>query len=296
MYKVTDELKQNGFSMNPAHVLISRNQGKREFYIYDHFIIHLVRVDTKITIEEVTYDLSKGDIVFIGPCQNVIFGKEYELENSVDVIAYSLPFYEKTTSDTLLNYEVFFHHPSKPLIIPSSRIINELIGLYRERVYLYGPQTFIGLCKLMVHNFIETLLLEGLVHIKTTVGLQIKKEYPKTLTAIQIVNKFRILLQENHKEEKQVGFYAEKLHVTPRHLADIVKTTLGKSAKQIIIDKVVSECYRRLRHSDHSISEIAYELGFNDEGNFSTFIRTHTGMSPSELRESILYENKYMIN
>ena len=60
---------------------------------------------------------------------------------------------------------------------------------------------------------------------------------------------------------------------------------LGKSAKQLIIEKVVNESCILLQHSAQTVSEIAYTLGFNDEGNFSNFIKTHTLKSPKEIRQ-----------
>ena len=59
---------------------------------------------------------------------------------------------------------------------------------------------------------------------------------------------------------------------------------LGKTAKHIIIEKLINECKKSLSFSGNNISEIAYDLGFSNEGNFSNFIKKHTGKNPSEMK------------
>jgi len=59
---------------------------------------------------------------------------------------------------------------------------------------------------------------------------------------------------------------------------------LGKTAKHIIIEKLIKECRKALNFSNSTISEISYELGFSNEGNFTNFIKKHTGKNPSEMK------------
>jgi len=48
---------------------------------------------------------------------------------------------------------------------------------------------------------------------------------------------------------------------------------------------MVSEGTRMLKYSNYTVSEVAYQLGFNDEANFSTFIKKHTAKNPRMIRE-----------
>ncbi len=110
----------------------------------------------------------------------------------------------------------------------------------------------------------------------------------RKFTYLDTVNRFRVLLQKNYQNEKQVSFYADLLNITPRRLSDMTESVLGKSAKQVIIDKMVNESIRMLKHTHLTVAEIAYKLGFNDEANFSTFIKKHTLKSPRALREDLI--------
>ena len=60
----------------------------------------------------------------------------------------------------------------------------------------------------------------------------------------------------------------------------------GKTPKQLIIEKVLSESLRLIKHSTKSITEISYEMEFRDEANFSSFVKKHSGKTPREHRAS----------
>lgn len=167
MYRIPHELNIDGFSINPSHELIAENQGKRNFYILNYFVIHVVMNDTEITLENVTYKLPKGNIVFISPGQNVVLGAEYESENTVYIITFNAAFYERSVNDgLLLNSEVFFHHSSEPLIISSLMPIEEVKKLVIDRIFLYETKNNKALYLLVAHNCVESLLLDGLFYVK----------------------------------------------------------------------------------------------------------------------------------
>lgn len=80
--------------------------------------------------------------------------------------------------------------------------------------------------------------------------------------------------------------YANCLSIHVNHLNKVVKDTTGKTTSEMIAERVTQECTQCLLHSNLSISEIAYSLGFEAVSYFSKFYRKHTGKSPSEIRET----------
>jgi AraC-like DNA-binding protein len=98
---------------------------------------------------------------------------------------------------------------------------------------------------------------------------------------------FKILVDEHFKEKVQVAEYAEMLHVTPGHLNDTVKSTIGRSAKQIIDAKRIMEAKRLLFWQKHSVKQIAGELNFDDDAYFSRFFKKHTGQTPALFQKTI---------
>ncbi|WP_312172290.1 helix-turn-helix domain-containing protein [Chryseobacterium sp.] len=129
------------------------------------------------------------------------------------------------------------------------------------------------------HNAIEGLILDAFSHVaKEDVNKDIQFEY------LHYTNRFKVLLQRDYKEFKKVSHYANELNISSRKLTEMTEYILGKTAKQIIIEKIVDESKKLLQYSDYTISQISYELGFTNEGNYTNFLKKHTGKSPSMIR------------
>lgn len=99
---------------------------------------------------------------------------------------------------------------------------------------------------------------------------------------------FRELLESSFRSNKQVTFYAGALSITERRLNQAVYTTLGKTVKQAIDNRVILEAKRLLAHTSFSIKEIGFTLGFEEPTNFIKYFRKHTSCTPVEFRQSTL--------
>ncbi|MBP2831073.1 helix-turn-helix transcriptional regulator [Aquimarina sp. U1-2] len=76
--------------------------------------------------------------------------------------------------------------------------------------------------------------------------------------------------------------YAEKLFVHPNHLSDVLRKMTGRSARQLITERLILEAKSLLKNSRISITQVAYILKFSDTSYFTKFFKKHTGMTPSE--------------
>jgi len=83
-----------------------------------------------------------------------------------------------------------------------------------------------------------------------------------------------------------VQFISEKLNISPNYLSSLLKSLTGQSTQQHIHDKLISEAKQKLSTSNRSISEIAYELGFEHSQSFSKLFKSKTAVTPSQFRES----------
>ncbi|TCP22100.1 AraC-like DNA-binding protein [Tenacibaculum skagerrakense] len=97
---------------------------------------------------------------------------------------------------------------------------------------------------------------------------------------------FQELIEKNCFEHKKVAYYADKLGVTPKTLNNITQNIIEKSAKSFIDEIVILQIKRLLVNSQLSLSEIAYETGFDLPTNFFKYFRKNTGQSPKEFKES----------
>jgi AraC family transcriptional activator of pobA len=85
-----------------------------------------------------------------------------------------------------------------------------------------------------------------------------------------------------------VRYIAEALHVSPGYLSGLLKTLTGKSTQQHIHDSLIEKAKERLSTTALTVSEIAYELGFEHPQSFSKLFKTKTSLSPLEFRQSFV--------
>lgn len=279
MYQVTDELKKNGFSINLVSKIIERNNFSKKFNTADYFCIYLVTEEFNIIVENEKYDVPAGNAVFIGPQKNVEFGNT--LGKEIYVIAFSKEFFDKTSKDSIyLNSNIFFNYRSHIFVAPyfGTNEYNKIILV--ERLKRFAETGNHNLYISAAHNAIESLILDA--HLYIDHKNDQKEEH---LESVSLVNRFTVILQRDYKTQKKVSYYASELRVSARKLTEMTEFVYGKSAKQMIIEKVAFECEKAIKFSKNTLSEIAFELGFNDEGNFTNFVKKHTGKKPSDMRE-----------
>ncbi len=283
MVKLSNELTTHGFNILPIDVVIANNKGLMQYNTMMYYAIHIVMRDVELTINEHKHQLAEGQLAFISPGKDIVLGDGYKERNSVYTIAFSPSFYERSLNDTaLLNSELFYSTTKDIHVTRASIPTEEIQKLIVDRMSLYKAKNNNGFYIAAAHNCIEALILDGLLYVDEN---EIEGDKIKRFASLDVVNRFRVLLQRHYKEEKKVGYYADLLNVTQRKLTEMTESVLGKSVKELIKEKIISESTRLLKHSSHTISEIAYELGFSDEGNFSTFIKKNTEMTPKELRK-----------
>jgi AraC-like DNA-binding protein len=80
--------------------------------------------------------------------------------------------------------------------------------------------------------------------------------------------------------------FADQLYVHINHLNRAVKETTGKTTSALIATRLVSEAKALLKHTNWSITEIGYSLGFEEPAHFNNFFRKHAEVSPSAFRSS----------
>lgn len=83
-----------------------------------------------------------------------------------------------------------------------------------------------------------------------------------------------------------VQYVARALNVSPNYLSSLLKVLTGQNTQQHIHAKLIEKSKEKLSTTDLSVSEIAYELGFEHPQSFSRFFKTKTNQSPLEFRQT----------
>ena len=98
--------------------------------------------------------------------------------------------------------------------------------------------------------------------------------------------RFRALVEARFHEHLAVGDYAAALGVGESRLDRAVRLVTGRSAFEVIQERLLLEARRKLVHIAAPVSKLAYELGFDDPAYFWRFFRRRTGMTPAEFRRA----------
>jgi AraC-like DNA-binding protein len=106
-----------------------------------------------------------------------------------------------------------------------------------------------------------------------------KKKVVKTRKE-EIFEKFISLLNQHYRKERNIGWYAEQLCLTPKYLSKLVHETSGKHAGEWIRDYLILEARALLNSSSLTIQQISDELGFANQSHFGSYFKRYTGSSP----------------
>ena len=83
-----------------------------------------------------------------------------------------------------------------------------------------------------------------------------------------------------------VSYLAGQLHVSPDYLSGLLKTLTGLTTQQHIHEKLIEKAKQQLSTTNLSVSEIAYQLGFEHPQSFSKLFKSKTKQSPLTFREA----------
>lgn len=102
--------------------------------------------------------------------------------------------------------------------------------------------------------------------------------------AVELVARFRQLLECDYQSNKPLARYARALGISASRLRAVCMDVTHRSPLQLIQDRLLLEAKRVLLYSNMSVAEAAYHLGFEDPAYFSRFFTKNCGSPPREFR------------
>lgn len=110
---------------------------------------------------------------------------------------------------------------------------------------------------------------------------------PQAQRNTDLFNQFCNLLAQHYRDSREVNFYAQKLHLTPKYFSKIIFEAIGVTAGKWIDDFVAVKAKQVLAtRPGLSVQEVSSLLGFSEEAGFCRFFKRVTGMTPKEYRRS----------
>lgn len=232
---------------------------------------HIVEKGTVlIEIDFQKYEIVAPAVVYMHPNQ---VHRILDFEN-ISVCSLSITD-ENLNSDYLKFLEEIA--PAKPLALA-------------EDVYKSIADTF-SLCfnfSTQKSNRLYHLLLKDscntLVALVTSALLNQHKPSGKLSRTELIAKSFKQLLEKNYCTIKRPSKYAKELNISTPYLNESIKNATGLSVSQHIQDRIILEAKRLLYHTNKSVKEIAFDLGYEDYPYFSRLFTKVTGMSALSFR------------
>ena len=123
-----------------------------------------------------------------------------------------------------------------------------------------------------------------------TILIRLSREVPTTLNGsnskhnLELIRQFEQLIEQHFRQQKLPREYAELMYITPNHLNALTNVVAGKSAGELIRERILLEAKRLLVNSDLMVGQIAESLNFEDNAYFARFFKKYLGASPEEFR------------
>ncbi len=109
----------------------------------------------------------------------------------------------------------------------------------------------------------------------------------KTIPA-SLIPELQLLIENYFMQHQPVAFYSGKLNISTQQLNTITKNYLNKTVTELIQERMIAEAKRLLVYSTLTVSEIAYQLNFNDNSYFNRFFKKTESVTPEQFRKRFL--------
>jgi len=243
-------------------------------------IIWATEKDISIAIDGYNITLKKNHLLFCTPSNTV--SVERYTEGAISY-AFSKEFYcMRDHSRKLSRQDYLFQESFIPPLVKLSENQQQkfefLFELFQEEFDRKDP----------FQGEMLMVLLKRLLIMINRLTRQNVPEQKLPNAALSLIREFNYLVETHFRNMHKVSDYAQLLHRSPKSLTNIFLKYNKKSPLKIISERICLEAQRLLMFSDKTVSEIAYDLEFNEASHFSKFFKKHTGTPPKEYKRSRL--------
>jgi AraC family transcriptional activator of pobA len=289
---VTEIHRLMGLS-NPHHPLISiidlsglKSKPGINAVIFDLYAISMKRGCDKLHYGQQKYDFDEGLMAFLSPGQ-ILRGEENGVPSNLEgwmLFIHPDFLWNTPLAKKIKQYEYFEYSTNEALFLSNKEetIINGLVkniqDEYHSNIDKYSQDIII--------SHLDTLLNYAERFYQRQFLTRKKSNH-------QILDRLERLLSDYFKGDDlvikglpTVQFVSDALNVSSSYLRSLLKSLTGQSTQQHIHNKLIEKAKEKLTTTSLSVSEIAYELGFEHPQSFSKLFKTKTNVSPLDFRLS----------
>lgn len=255
-------------------------------FVFDFYNIAIKRgINAKLKYGQQEYDFNEGAMFFISP--NQVFGIEPQNNTSKRtgwmLLIHPDFFWNTPLAKSIKSHEFFNYSVNEALFLSEKEenILKQLIQNIQQE-YLSNIDVF---SQNIIISQIETLL-------QFSERFYQRQFITRKKANHQLLERLENLVDDYFEDENlrskglpSVQFISDRLNVSPTYLRSLLKLLTGENTQQYIHNKLIEKAKEKLSVTDLSISEIAFELGFEHSQSFSKLFKTKTNLSPLEFRQ-----------
>jgi AraC-like DNA-binding protein len=266
------------FYMTRLEKLVKEFKGIDDPHSHTFYLLMWIRQGSgSHTIDFKTYEVAANQLYFLTP------GQVHSWELSNDILGYNLffeaNFFRSRFGNRLHQYPFYHSHQHMPMLAAADReglfsdLFNHAYEEYEEQ-QVNRADVFLS----FLHLILETA------------NRLYSEQWPGFDTQLfDRIRQYEELIEAQFLSTREVREYADLMSLTPNYLNHICKKVLGKTASQLIHERLVVEAQRLLTHTSQSVKEVAFQIGFDDPSYFVRFFRKNAGQTPAEFRDSLAH-------
>lgn len=259
------------------------------FYSLDLYTIVYKKFKGSLKYGRSNYDFQEGTLMFTAPNQVMRPSADTEIEEGWFLAFHPDFIYSSDLGKKIHKYSFFQYESNEALHISEDEkvLLDEVIVRIKKEYSQNIDRHTQGL----IFNQIEMLL-------NYSDRFYDRQFFTRNKTGNDITQRFESLLNDYFNDEQliekgipEVKYFAEKLNFSPYYLSDLLGKFTGKTTIEHIHLKLVDKAKNILLGTTKSVSEIAYELGFEHPSHFTKVFKTKAGISPLHFRKQFPEQN-----
>lgn len=289
---VTDAHRLAGIE-KPQHPLISivdvsqfKNNSEINAVIFDFYAVSLKRGCNNLLYGQQKYDFDEGLMAFMSPGQ-ILRGEEDGVPAALEgwmMFIHPDFLWNTPLAKKIKQYEYFGYATNEALFL-SDKEETVMNGIVENIRLEYNAN---------IDKFSQDVIIAQLELLFTYAQRFYERQFiTRKITSHKVLERLETVLSEAFNDEElpskglpTVLYVAGKLNMSSKYLGSLLKQLTGLTTQQHIHEKLIEKAKEKLSTTTLSVSEIAYELGFEHSQSFSKLFKTKTKQSPLEFRAS----------
>lgn len=238
----------------------------------------------KIKYGQSHYDFNEGGLSFVSPNQVIQSAGEDK-----NYSGYTLLFHPDFIRDYPLGAKIktfgFFSYSANEALLLSDKEKQTVFSVF-DNIKEELTSSMDDFSQDLVVSHIEVLFNYSNRFYKRQFSTRIDVNNDLLTRMEQILNNYFKEGQPLERGLPTVEYLGEQLHVSPRYLSDMLRSFTGRSAQQHIHDTLIDKAKEYLTSTNLSVSQIAYEIGFEHSQSFSKLFKKKTNLTPLQFKQS----------